>query len=261
MNSLHAMEVDVIYGRGASKRLLLSHFNLHLQESTLCAVIGANGAGKSSLLRVLAGVQNAQQGSIEWNGEPVQTIPVCDRPRYVAALFRDFSRVDGLTVYDLASMGRAAVNGSWFGQLSASDHTTIREVLEATGMAAFAERQLGTLSDGEFQKAMLAKLLAQDAPIMLLDEPTTHLDLPSSLELMHMLQRLARDFKKTIVFTSHELHLVFKMAQTVVLLGGDGTYAYGSAQYVAQHSLMCHFLRTDEISIMDGNLHFKISKS
>jgi iron complex transport system ATP-binding protein len=108
---------------------------------------------------------------------------------------------------------------------------------------------------------MLAKLLAQDAPIMLLDEPTTHLDLPSSLELMHMLQRLARDFKKTIIFTSHELHLVFKMAQTVVLLGGDGTYAYGSPIEVAQHSLMCHFLRTDEISVVDGNLQFKISES
>ncbi len=257
---LSASDIAISYGKGEEKHHLLGDFNIALEAGTLCAIIGANGVGKSSLLRVLAGLQTPTLGQVHWNAQPLPNIVLSRRPHHMAALFREFSRVDGLTVYDLVSMGRTAVNGSLFGGLYPADNLHINKALELTGMSVFAKRQVANLSDGEFQKAMLAKMLAQNSPIMLLDEPTTHLDLPSSLELMHLLRRLARDEQKTIVFTTHDLHLVFKMAHTVVLLGSEGKYAIGSPEEVAAHSLMCGFLRTDEIAITEGNLQFKISE-
>jgi iron complex transport system ATP-binding protein len=142
------------------------------------------------------------------------------------------------------------------GKLAKVDVEAVMHALHLTGMAPFAERQVSSLSDGEFQKVMIAKMLAQDAPLLLLDEPTTHLDLPSGIELLHLLRKLAQEHAKTIVFTTHDLHLVLRMDPYMVLLGGDGTWVQGTAQEVANHTLMCKFLRTDQVRIANGQLEF-----
>lgn len=256
MNTLETIDISTGYPeKSAKSRVLVEHFQLALKPGEVLAVIGANGTGKSSLLRVLAGLQAPLSGNVQWNGKDLIDISDKERPRTAAVLFREFARVEGFTVRDLVSMGRQPYTGM-FGKLRPEDHVAVREALQKTGIEHLAGKQIGTLSDGEFQKSMLAKMLAQNAGIMILDEPTTHLDLPSAIEFIHLLKRLAEVEQKTVVFSSHDLSLVFKLADKILLLDGNGHWAVGTPEEISQHQLMCGFLRTDEIRVENGNLIF-----
>ena len=118
----------------------------------------------------------------------------------------------------------------------------------------FAERQVTTLSDGEFQKTMIAKMLAQDAPVMLLDEPATHLDLPASIELLQLLKKLTSREGKTVIFSTHNIALAFRLVEKILLLDGKGSFAAGTPEELSHHALMCGFLRTDRVRVENGNL-------
>jgi iron complex transport system ATP-binding protein len=259
--TLEAIDISTGYpGEQGAASNLVQGFQLALKRGEVMAVIGANGTGKSSLLRVLAGLQSPLSGKVKWNQRDLSEIPSRERPRITAVLFREFSRVEGFTVSDLVSMGRQPYTGM-FGKLRLEDHKEVGESLQKTGIEHLAKKQIGNLSDGEFQKAMLAKMLAQNAEIMLLDEPTTHLDLPSALEFIHLLKRRAKTDQKTVVFSSHDLSLVFKLADKILLLDGKGSWAVGTPEEISQHHLMCGFLRTNEVKVENGNLIFDFKAS
>ncbi len=253
MTAIAAKNIEIAYSGHAQNRVLLRDFDLELHPGDLLAVIGANGAGKSSLLRVLAGLQEPQSGHVKWQGRDLTDIPRRERPRLAAGLFSDFARVPGLTVFDLVALGRQPYAGL-FGGLSFQDHTSITKAMDMTGVAHLAGDQVIHLSDGEFKKALLAKLLAQDTPILILDEPAAHLDVPAAIELMVLMRSLVADLGKTVVFTSHELAMVFQMVDQVLLLGGNGDYALGAPDYISKHAMMCAFLKTDRVRFENGNL-------
>lgn len=255
MSRLEARNIEIAYETHGKHRLILSDFNLKAGAGEVISLIGSNGTGKSSLLRVLSGMQEPARGEISWNDQNLNEIPLRNRPRHLASLFSNYARVDGFTVYDLVALGRQPYLGV-FGKLSSEDHSVVLSSLEKTGMLAFAKYQLGTLSDGEFRKAMLAKMLAQNAPVMILDEPTTHLDLPSSIEFLKLIRKLAKDEQKTILLSSHNLSLVFKMADKMILLSNNGEYAIGMPDEITNHELMCGFLKTSDVFFEDGNLVF-----
>lgn len=258
MTTLKASGITMGYaGKAAAKNVLLRDFNLELAPGDVLAVIGANGAGKSTLLRILAGLQRPFSGSVSWMDRPIDSIPFAERPKIAAALFREFARVEGFTVRDLVAMGRQPFTG-FFGRLNPVDHIAIADAMKKTGTAVLADQQTGTLSDGEFQKAMLAKMLAQNASLLILDEPTTHLDLPSALEFLHLIRRLAAEAKKAIIFSSHNLSLVFKLSDRILLLGGQGQYALGKPDEISEDPLMAEFLRSGEVRIKHGNLIFDV---
>ena len=255
MSAIRADHISISYHSRKEKRTILNDFNLDVQSGEMLALIGSNGSGKSSLLRVLSGLQEPSLGNVFWNDHNLTSIPMRSRPRYLSNLFSNYARVDGFSVFDLVALGRQPFT-DMFGSLKRNDEIAIAESLEKVGMSAFAKSAIGTLSDGEFRKVMLAKMLAQNAPVMILDEPTTHLDLPSSIEFLKLLKKLARDEQKTILLSSHNISLIFKMVDKIVLLNDSGKYITGTPKEVANHELMCSFLKTSDIYFENENLIF-----
>ncbi|MEM9050739.1 MAG: ABC transporter ATP-binding protein [Bacteroidota bacterium] len=245
---IRAENISISYGQKA----LLRSLDLTLEEGSMTALIGANGSGKSSLMRVLNGLQIPTNGTVFWGNRPLGNINRSEKVKIAGSIYSSFARVEGFKVYDLVALGRSAHTG-FFGQLKVEDHEVIQNSLEKVGLAKHSEDQILTLSDGEFRKALLAKLLAQDTDILFLDEPTAHLDLPAALEFVEVLRDLANQ-GKTIVFSTHHLPLAFKMTDQIVLLDGKGEVAVGPPEDMTTHHMICDFLKTEKIRIVDGNL-------
>lgn len=256
MNPIAAMGLTVGYPqKKGSARILLEATDLQFRKGKLVALMGANGAGKSSLLRVLAGIQEPLQGKVRWNDRALSDIPLAERPKWVAALFRSFARTNGLSLWNLVALGRHPYTG-FFGKLTSADRAAVDAAIDQVGMQSFAHASIHTLSDGEFQKAMVAKMLAQDASVMLLDEPTTHLDLPSAIELLQLLSQLTAGQGKTVVFSTHNVALALQLADDVLLLGEGGKAVMAPPDDIANHELMCGFLRSSHVRIENGNLRY-----
>jgi iron complex transport system ATP-binding protein len=245
---IECQDISIGYGQ----KTLVESLNLSLPAGTVSALIGSNGAGKSSLLRVLNGLQEASRGSVKWKGRALQGISRAERARMASSVYSSFSRVEGFSVRDLVALGRSNYTG-FFGRLSQSDYEAVDRSIGIVGLSKIAGKEITTLSDGEFRKALLAKLLAQDTDILFLDEPTSHLDLPAALEFVQVLRQLASR-GKTILFSTHHLALAFKMADQIILLDGMGNSAVGTPSQMTNHAMICDFLRTDKIKISEGNL-------
>ncbi|GAC1377610.1 MAG: ABC transporter ATP-binding protein [Hymenobacter sp.] len=202
---------------------------LALWSGELVCLLGPNGAGKSTLLRTLAGLQPLLTGRLAVGGLPLSSLSAIERARQLSIVLTDRPDAGNLTVRELVSLGRHPHTG-WLGGLSELDHAQVRAALAATGTTAFAARLVGELSDGERQKVLLARALAQDTPVVLLDEPTAHLDLPNRVALMRLLHRLARTTGKAILLSTHELDLALQAADRVWLLPANGELHTGTPE-------------------------------
>ncbi|MCA1764145.1 MAG: ABC transporter ATP-binding protein [Cryomorphaceae bacterium] len=254
---IEARDIDVSYDLKSGEKKVIRNFSLKLKEGEALVVIGSNGAGKSTLLRTLAGLQDFQKGELRWDKTPIQDIKKDRRPHIVSAMFSNYLRVDGFTVLDLVALGRQPYTGV-FGKLKPADWDICKKALADVGMDSFKNRQIFSLSDGEYKKVLLAKMLAQDTPVLIFDEPTTHLDLPSSIEFMKLIKSLAQKAGKTVIFSTHNLHVAFELFQTVLLLGEDGKYVKGTIDEIANHELTCSFLRTTDVKFENGRLIYNI---
>jgi len=215
-----ALVIGYKLGRAEVKRVA-GPLNLALQPGELVCLLGPNGAGKSTLMRTLAGLQPPLNGSVHIEQVDTQRITAAELARKLSIVLTDRVEAGNLTVQELVALGRYPHTG-WLGNLTAHDQQVVREALAATNTAQFAARRVATLSDGERQKVMLARALAQDTPVVLLDEPTAHLDLPNRVQLMRLLHQLARQTRKAILLSTHELDLALQAADRVWLLHGPG---------------------------------------
>lgn len=200
--------------------------NLSLYAGQLICLLGPNGCGKSTLLRTIAGLQESLAGLIELNGKNVVQLKPVEMARQISLVLTDNVRSGNLDVYSLVSLGRYPYSG-WLGRLTPEDKAAIDYALKVTDTAAFLGRKLDSLSDGECQKVMLARAIAQDTPFIILDEPTAHLDLPSRIQLMRLLHRLAKETGKAILMSTHELDLALQVADKIWLMSKDGHLAAG----------------------------------
>ncbi len=190
--------------------MLASNLNATFTKGTLNAIVGRNGSGKSTLLRVTAGLAKPLAGEVLIAGDG-------SLERRVSLVSTERVRALNLRVRDLVSLGRAPYTG-WAGRLTEQDHDSIDTALKLVGMSSFTDKYIDTLSDGEAQRVMIARALAQDTPVMLLDEPTAFLDYHSRREIVELLVNLAQEQGKTIIFSSHELDLVEEFADKVIKL-------------------------------------------
>lgn len=203
------------------KHPLVQDQSLSIPRATLTALIGRNGCGKSTLLRAMAGIQRPLQGTVTINGVDVNHASARKLARLVAVITTESIKVDNLTCRQLVSYGRAPHTGM-LGRLSDSDEQIVDEALQTVGMEQFAQRKVGQISDGEGRRILLARALAQQTPVILLDEPTSFLDVPGRYEISALLGRLAREQGKTIFYSTHELDPAYLNADNLLYMSKEG---------------------------------------
>ena len=202
---------------GYGTHTLLGEVSVHFAKGQLTALVGRNGAGKSTLLRALAGLEPLQSGAITIGGSSIADLDGTEAARRVAFVATDKVRIANLPCEDLVALGRAPYT-NWIGRLQAVDREIVADALAKVGMSEFARKTMDRMSDGECQRVMIARALAQQTPVILLDEPTAFLDMPNRYELCRLLQRLAHDEQKTIIFSTHELDIATKMCDSIALI-------------------------------------------
>jgi len=226
---LAAQNLTIGYPAARAPKPVAGPLNFALHPGELVALLGPNGAGKSTLLRTLAGLQVPLAGRLVLQEKDLAILAPPERARLLSIVLTDRVEAGGLTVLELVRLGRHPHTG-WLGGLSAHDEAVVQAALAATGTIAFAPRRVDELSDGERQKVLLARALAQDTPVILLDEPTAHLDLPNRVALLRLLHRLARDTQKAILLSTHELDLALQAADRLALLTADGQLHLGTPE-------------------------------
>lgn len=227
---LQAKNLVVGYKSGSKNPIAVAGpLNTEMLKGELICLLGPNGAGKSTLLRTLSGLQTALSGNIELNGEQLQKLSPPQIAKKLSLVLTDSVKSGNLDVYSLISLGRYPYSG-WLGTLNSEDRDIIEWAITSTQIEPLIGRKVSQLSDGECQKVMLARALAQNTPLIILDEPTAHLDLPSRIELMRLLHQLATDTQKGILISTHELDLALQVADKIWLLKKDGSLDEGSPE-------------------------------
>ena len=205
------------YNRGKDESPLLPPLTARARRGELIAVIGRNGIGKSTLLRTLAGLQPSLGGEISYGGKSIRDYSKKDLAGIVGYISTEIVRVSNMRVYDLVALGRYPYT-NWFGKIDESDHNKITDAIEKTGMTELSGRFITELSDGERQKAMIARILAQDTGIMVMDEPTAFLDIGSKFEILHLMHVLSQKNGKTIIFSTHDFNAAMSQADKIWLI-------------------------------------------
>lgn len=194
---------------------VVEDISLSLPCGRLVCLLGPNGAGKSTLLRTLCGFQPPIEGTVTISGSDITTMSAAEVARLVSVVLTDRPLTPSLTAREMVGMGRAPYTGFW-GRLSDDDRRLVSEAMQTVGIDSLATRRMGRLSDGERQKVMIAKALAQHTPVIVLDEPTAFLDYPSKVAVMKTLARLAHDEGKTILMSTHDLELAAQLGDELM---------------------------------------------
>jgi iron complex transport system ATP-binding protein len=228
---LEAQNLDIGYtGGGRSKmQVIATGIQASLHSGEIVCLVGPNGAGKSTLIRTLAGMQPPLKGQVLIAGEPIQRLPPHRLARRLGVVLTEKVEVGNLNAYALAALGRHPYT-DWLGNLDERDHAAVHHALEAVGALHLAQRSVMELSDGERQKIMIARALAQEPDVILLDEPTAFLDLPHRVEILQTLRELARTSHKGILLSIHDLDLALRSADALWLLPSGGPLQVGAPE-------------------------------
>ncbi len=202
---------------GYGSHTLLDGVNASFGKGQLTALIGRNGTGKSTLLRAIAGLNGRYSGDILLAGQSIESLQPQEVARRLAFVTTERTRIPNLRCEDVVAIGRAPYT-NWIGRLQDVDRDIVMRSIRAVGMEQYARRTMDTMSDGECQRIMIARALAQDTPIILLDEPTSFLDMPSRHELVSLLRTLAHAQGKCILFSTHELDVALQMCDSIALV-------------------------------------------
>ena len=210
----------VNFSMGYPGRMLLNNVDCVFDKGKLTALVGRNGCGKSTLLRSIASLSNDYDGNIIIDGKNVRNIHPSVISKTVAFVSTERIRVPNLLCRDLVSLGRAPYT-NWIGRMQEKDAEYVADALKIVGMEEFALKSMDKMSDGECQRIMIARALAQQTPVILLDEPTSFIDPPGRHELCELLARLSREQGKTILFSTHELSLAASYADVIAHISPD----------------------------------------
>ena len=244
---IEARNLSIGYRLGRrGRKVLYTELSFGLRRGELTCLLGPNGAGKSTLLRTISGSQRPLGGSILLEGRELSICTEQEISRKIGLVLTDKTMTGGLTVFDLVSLGRHPHTG-FFGRLKEKDYTIIRDSLDAVGIGAKADHYVAELSDGERQKVMIARALAQECPVLLLDEPTAFLDVVSRSEIMSLLHKLAAEQGKTILLSTHDLEQALLLSDRLWLLSRTEGLQCGITEELVFRGTMDHFFARNEI--------------
>ena len=238
-------------------------FNAAIQQGELTCLLGANGVGKSTLLRTLSAFQPALDGEIMvCNSLTTHLLPLTsfsdkELSRTIGVVLTEKPDIRNMSVRELVALGRSPYTGFW-GTLHNEDWQIVDEAIDAVRIGVLRERMVNTLSDGERQKVMIAKALAQQTPIIFLDEPTAFLDFPSKVEMMQLLRRLAREAQKTIFLSTHDFELALQVADKLWLMETGGV-SIGSPKELAQSGALARYVERPGITFDAQTLTVRVN--
>ncbi|RUS47266.1 ABC transporter ATP-binding protein [Cohnella sp. AR92] len=213
MSRLNTNQLSLGYG----SRRIVEELNLSIPDGKITALVGSNGSGKSTILKSMARILNPLSGGVYLDGKEIHRQPTKEVAKQLAILPQNPTSPDGLTVRELVSFGRYP-HQKGFGSLKSEDLRMVEWAMEATGMLAFADRPVDQLSGGQRQRAWIAMAVAQGTEVLLLDEPTTFLDMAHQIEVMMLLEKLNKEQKRTIIMVVHDLNHAARYAQHMVAL-------------------------------------------
>lgn len=240
---------------GYGSHVVMQGINAELRQGELVSLLGPNGVGKSTLLRTLSAFQPALAGDIHIDGCPLSQLSIRERSRLIGVVLTERTSVQHMTVRSMVGMGRTPYTGFW-GGLDDEDRRVVDDAMQKTGITHLQHRHINTLSDGERQKVMIAKAVAQETPIILLDEPTAFLDYPSKVDMMRMLLSLAHGMQKIIFLSTHDVEMALQLSDRVWLMTHEGIQE-GKPDRLAVDGSLQHFLHHEGVSFnpADMTLH------
>ena len=206
---------DLTLGYGS--RILIDKLSTRVKPGELTALVGRNGTGKSTLLRAIAGLGEILSGDIILADKPINELSTAERASTISFVTTDKVRIANLHCRDVVALGRAPYT-NWIGRMQKQDEEIVMRSMELVGMSDYADKTMDRMSDGECQRIMIARALAQQTPIILLDEPTAFLDMPNRYELCTLLRRLAHEEQKCILFSTHELDIALALCDSIALI-------------------------------------------
>ena len=226
---IHTRNLTIGYQLKRKNKAVAKNMDLALCPGELVCLLGPNGSGKSTLMRTLAGIQPALSGEIYLRDQPLNTCSKKRLSREMSLVLTEKQRAGNLSVYSILTLGRYPYL-NWFGQLRNEDKEIIKWAIKKTGIAPLINNHIDKLSDGEKQKVMIARALVQETPLIILDEPTAHLDLLNRIEIMRLLKNMARDTGKAILLSTHELDLALQAADIIWLMMPDQSLKSGGPE-------------------------------
>ena len=216
-NILSASNLSIGYATKKEKIIIASNLNLNLQAGKLISLVGANGIGKSTLLRTLCGIQKSISGTVSLNEKDIQSFEPLALAQNLSLVLTEKLPPSNLTVFELIALGRQPYT-NWLGKLSEDDLEKVNQAMQLTQIATLKDKKHFEISDGQFQKVLIARALAQDSPLIILDEPTTHLDLLHKVSVFKLLKKLSQETNKCILFSTHDIDLAIQLSDEMIVM-------------------------------------------
>ena len=239
---LDLRDLYIGYDEDTSRHIVAEALNASLAQGTMACLVGANGVGKSTLMRTLSGFQPALRGEVRIEGRPIGEYTPRELSEKVGVVLTERNATPDLTVEEVVAIGRMPYTNFW-GRLTAADHRAVDEAIALVGIESLRHKKIGRVSDGERQKVMIAKALAQQTGIILLDEPTAFLDYGSKVSVMRLLRRLAHEQGKVVLLSTHDLEIAFQTTDEVWILQREGLQT-GTLDELEQRGAVSKFLAT-----------------
>jgi len=241
METVKLKNLTIGYMARKNRKVVAEGINASLENARMTCLIGPNGVGKSTLLRTLSAFQPPLVGQVFIHDKDLALLREKQLAKLIGVVLTARPDVQNMTVEDMVGLGRSPYTGFW-GGLSAEDHAIVDEAITLVGIDNLKGRMIQNLSDGERQKVMIAKALAQQTPVIFLDEPTAFLDYPSKVEMMQKLHQLSRTADKTIFLSTHDLELALQIADTVWLMAGPKQLSIGTPRELADCGALSAFI-------------------
>lgn len=247
---LQASQISIGYSHKKESTIVSSNIDITLEKGKLTALIGANGIGKSTLLRTITGIQKPLSGTVSLNGKNIHELDALTLAQNLSVVLTEKLPPSNLTVFELIALGRQPYT-NWIGKLTDEDIVKVNEAMELTQISHLAAKKHYEISDGQLQKVLVARALAQDTSLIILDEPTTHLDLLHKVALFKLLKKLTQETQKCILFSTHDIDMAIQLSDEMIIMTPETVVQDQPCNLISKGSFNTLF--NDEHIVFDAN--------